>query len=83
METPEKFAVRETALVLGCSPYVIYSQLKGQVDGGLTAEQLDRIIEHLAKKGIKPYKYKTAELEKARLYTDAKAGQQQHIKEGV
>lgn len=80
-ETPEKFAVRETALVLGCSPYVIYSKFKGQICGGLTEEQLDEVLAHLSKKGIRPYKYKTAELEKVKLYLDARPGAQQHIKE--
>lgn len=73
----KRFAVRETAFVLGCSPYVIYSHFKGKVEGGLTQEQLDEIIRHLQKKGIKPYKYKTAELEKVKLYLNEQPEAQQ------
>ena len=72
-----KYAVRETAFVLGCSPYVIYSHFKGKVEGGLTQDQLDEIIRHLQKKGIKPYKYKTAELEKVKLYLNEQPEAQQ------
>lgn len=75
----EKFKVREAAFVLGCSPYVIYSMFKGKIDGGLTEDQLDEVIRHLARKDIKPYKYKTAELEKVRIYLGSKPETQQLI----
>lgn len=72
-----KFAVRETAFVLGCSPYVIYSMFKGRIEGGLTEDQLEEVIRHLQRKDIKPYKYKTAELEKVKLYLNERPEAQQ------
>jgi len=74
-----KFAVREAAFVLGCSPYVIYSMFKGQVEGGLTPEQLDQVQAHLQSTGHKPYRYKTAELERIKLYLGSKPEAQQYI----
>ena len=41
--TTKKFAVRETAFVLGCSTFTIYSMFKGQIEGGLTEDQLEKV----------------------------------------
>ena len=79
--TQERFAVRETAHVLGCSTYVIYSMFKGKLKGGLTVKQLEQVRSHISKKGYKPYKYKPEELDKIKLYIDSHPGEQQHIKE--
>lgn len=77
----EKFKVREAAYVLGCSPYVIYSRYKGQIDGGITEEQLDDIWRHLQSKGHKPYKFERAEVERVKFYLASKPGAQQYIEE--
>lgn len=77
--TTKKFAVRETAFVLGCSTFTIYSMFKGKIEGGLTEDQLEQVIRHLSGKGIKPYKYKTAELEKVKLYLNERPEAQQHM----
>ena len=77
----EKFKVREAAYGLGCSPYVIYSRYKGQIDGGITEEQLDDIWQHLQSKGHKPYKFERAEVERVKFYLASKPGAQQFIEE--
>ena len=79
--TQERFAVRETAAVLGCSTFVIYSMFKGKIEGGLTVKQLEQVRSHISKKGFKPYKYKAEELDKIKMYIDSHPGEQQHIKE--
>ena len=77
----QKFKVREAAFVLGCSPYVIYSRYKCQIEGGITEEQLDEIQAHLASKGHKPYKYEAAEVERVKFYLASKPEAQQYIME--
>lgn len=77
----KRYKVRETAFALGISTFVIYSMFKGEIEGGLTEDQLRQVYEHINQKGFKPYRYNPEEVMRVKLWVNSQEGAQQHITE--